>query len=57
MNLELRNKTALVCGASQGIGEATAKALAELDANLILLARSEDKLQKVLSELKNPEKH
>ncbi len=57
MNLELKNKTALVCGASQGIGEATAKALAEMDANLILLARSEDKLQKVLSELKNPEKH
>ena len=57
MNLDLSNKTALVCGASQGIGEATAKELASLGANVILLSRSEDKLQKVISEMDNSERH
>ena len=53
MNLDLRNKTALVCGASQGIGAAVAHELASLGANVILLARNENKLQQVLARLYN----
>lgn len=51
MNLDLSNRTALVCGASQGLGAAVAKELALLGANIILLARTESNLQKVLQEL------
>ncbi|MEX6687591.1 SDR family oxidoreductase [Danxiaibacter flavus] len=48
MNLDLSNKTALVCGASQGLGAAVAKELALLGATVIVLARNEDKLKKVV---------
>jgi 3-oxoacyl-[acyl-carrier protein] reductase len=51
MNLDLSKHTALVCGASQGLGAAVAKELALLGANIILLARTESKLQTVLSAL------
>ena len=51
MNLDLRNRTALVCGASQGLGAAVANELALLGANIILLARSASNLQKVQLEL------
>ncbi len=51
MDLNLSNRTALVCGASQGIGRATAIELAQLGANVILLSRSQEKLQAVLEEL------
>jgi 3-oxoacyl-[acyl-carrier protein] reductase len=51
MNLNLQHKNALVCGSTQGIGKATAKQLANLGANVVLTARNEEKLQKVLSEL------
>lgn len=51
MNLDLHNRTALVCGASQGLGAASAKELALLGANIILLARNESNLQKVCNEL------
>jgi 3-oxoacyl-[acyl-carrier protein] reductase len=51
MNLDLSNRTALVCGASQGLGAAVAKELALLGSNIILLARTESNLQKVLQEL------
>ena len=47
----LTNKTALVCGSTQGIGKATAMKLAEIGATLILLARNEQKLKDVLLEL------
>lgn len=51
MKLDLRGKHALVCGASQGIGRATAFELAELGADVSLLARSPAALQTVLAEL------
>jgi len=53
MNLNLKNKNALVCGSTQGIGKASAMALAELGANVTLVARNEEKLKEVLKELPN----
>ncbi len=44
--------TVLVTGASSGIGEAFARSLAKRGANLILTARSQDKLAKIADELK-----
>jgi 3-oxoacyl-[acyl-carrier protein] reductase len=51
MNLDLKNKVALVCGASQGIGRASAMELAKLGCTVIVLARTQDKLKKLLTEL------
>lgn len=51
MNDSLRGKTALVSGSTQGIGKATAVTLAEMGAKIILLARNEDKLKDVQTEL------
>ncbi len=51
MDLSLSHKTAIVCGSSQGIGLATAKELALLGANCILLARNEESLQKAVAQL------
>jgi len=44
-------KTAIITGASSGIGEATAQALAKEDFAVILAARSFDKLQDLKSDL------
>ncbi len=55
MNLDLKNKKALVCGSTQGIGKAVAIELAWLGANVILMARNEETLKKTKSEL-NTEK-
>ncbi len=44
MNLDLQNKTALVCGASQGLGLAIAEALAAEGCTVGLLARNAEKL-------------
>lgn len=51
MNLNLKNKVALVCGSTQGIGKAAAIELALLGANIVLLARNEESLKKTLTEL------
>ena len=50
-----KGATVLVTGASSGIGEAFARNLANREANLILTARSEDKLRQIAEEL--TEKH
>lgn len=51
MNLDLKNKRALVCGSTQGIGKAVAMELAGLGANVTLVARNEQSLKQVKSEL------
>jgi 3-oxoacyl-[acyl-carrier protein] reductase len=57
MNLNLKNKNALVCGSTQGIGKATAIALANEGVNVTLVARNRDKLKQTLAELPNSENH
>ena len=51
MQLDLSGRHALVCGASQGIGRASAIELAQLGANVTLLARSTDTLKTVAGKL------
>jgi len=51
MNLNLSGKTALVGGSSQGLGAASAEALARQGASVILLARNEENLKQVLTKL------
>lgn len=48
----LINKTALVTGASSGIGEAFAYELAQQGANLIITARSAQKLEAIAEDIK-----
>lgn len=57
MNLNLNNKNALVCGSTQGIGKATAMALAAQGANITLVARNREKLKTVLAELPQQGNH
>ncbi len=51
MNLDLSNKTALICGSTQGIGKAAAFELAQLGARVVLMARTKDKLKLVADEI------
>ncbi|MEZ4819355.1 MAG: SDR family oxidoreductase [Bdellovibrionota bacterium] len=57
MNISLADKYALVCGASSGIGRSTAIALAQLGAKVTLLARSEDKLKSMMTQLPHADRH
>ncbi len=50
---DLSGKTALVSGASRGLGKGMAKALASHNATVILVARSEDGLRTTLNEIES----
>src|SRR3954468_18433726 len=45
MDLGLRGRTAIVCGASSGLGLGSAEALAEEGANVAMLARRREQLE------------
>jgi 3-oxoacyl-[acyl-carrier protein] reductase len=51
MNLNFKNKNALICGSTAGIGKASAMELASLGATITLVARNEGKLKQVLADL------
>ncbi len=51
MELSLNGKRAVVCGSTQGIGKAAAMELADLGANISLVARDKARLKDVLKEL------
>ena len=52
MDLGLKNKNAAITGASQGIGEAVAHALANEGCNVAICARNKERLDQTVSELK-----
>ncbi len=49
--MDLQGKTAIITGASSGIGEATAKKLAEQGVNVVLCARRTEKLEELKDEI------
>ena len=49
---DLRGKTAIVTGCSTGLGVQMAKALANQGANIVALARRQDKIEAVAKEIK-----
>src|SRR5215467_10280828 len=51
MNIDLTGKTALVTGASRGIGEAIARRLAEARAHVLVAARSTDDVNRIATEI------
>lgn len=53
--MSLKNKTAVVCGSTQGIGWETAKLLADKGATLVLVARNEATLKERVAELSSSE--
>ena len=48
---EIKNKVVIITGASSGLGEATARRLAKQGAKLMLAARREERLQKLVAEI------
>ncbi|HEX4328717.1 MAG TPA: SDR family oxidoreductase [Burkholderiales bacterium] len=56
MKLDLTGRTALVTGASQGIGHMTARLLAEAGATVLGVARRQELIEKLAGEVKGPGK-
>ena len=52
MDLELKGKTAVIGGASKGLGRACAQALAEEGANVVLCSRSQPDIDKAVEEIR-----
>src|SRR5262249_35662042 len=55
MDLGLNGRTALICASTQGLGEATARALAAEGANVIVCGRSGERAREIAAELPNAE--
>ena len=53
MRIDLTGKTALVTGASRGIGEAIARRLGESGAHVLVAARSADRVNRIAGEIGN----
>ncbi|MFE6553705.1 SDR family oxidoreductase [Streptomyces sp. NPDC057746] len=51
MDIGLKGRTALVCASTQGLGEATARALAAEGASVVLCGRSADRAREIADEL------
>src|SRR5690606_19516648 len=51
MDLGIRGRVALVGGASKGLGRACAEALAQNGADVVIVARNEEKLRQVAREI------
>ena len=52
MDLGLRGKSAIVCGASKGLGRACATSLAREGVNVIIVARGKEELEKTAAEIR-----
>ena len=53
----LNGKKVIITGASKGLGSVCAKALADEGAQVVLMARTQEKLENVRKSCKNPDKH
>ncbi len=51
MNIDLTGKNAIVCGATKGIGNATAMLMAKLGANVTMISRNESLLSRIIRDL------
>ena len=49
--MNLKNKTIVITGSSSGIGEAGAKKLASMGANICLVARRKEELERVQKDI------
>ncbi|MFK0379598.1 SDR family oxidoreductase [Pandoraea sp. NPDC090278] len=52
MDLGIKGRTALVCGASKGLGRACAQALAEAGVNVVIVARTADALNAAAADIR-----